>query len=452
MGPLIAAFALGANTLGAALLLLFNPRSRSVRWFTVFIANLSAWLLLLALEGIVAWDGWAHLHAAIVHCLPATFLAFALVRAANRPAREAGALVAVAILSAPLLGPRLFARELLPFLWQVGGWALGSWLLWRRRSQYLADLEGTAGRRAFSLTLGIPFLVLFGLMFLGGGFFFRVLPLITVAAQFLTFVAVVRARLHDIEVRALRRGELAADAAERERLAIVGELSASLAHEIRNPLTGVRSLMQRLLEEDVDDQRRRRYAGVVIDEVGRVERILGDLLAVSKRSRAAAVAPTEAPLGEVIDEILLLVSAPCRRQRVTLTAEIDSRAVPVPREPLAQALLNLVLNAIRQTPGGGSVTLLARSERRSLELVVRDEGRGVAAGERERIFDPFYSTTGGTGLGLAVVKRVAGEMGWRVSVGDAPGGGAEFRLRLAHAEPAPPTFPGPESQPDLRPS
>src|SRR6266849_3867765 len=149
VGPLIAAFALGANMLAAALLLLFNPRSRSVRWFTVFIANVSAWLMLLRVEAVVAWDGWYRLHSAIVHCLPATFLAFALVRAADRPSREAGTLVAAAVLSAPFLGPRLFARELLPFLWQVGGWGGGSWLLWRRRAQFLADLEGTTGRRAF---------------------------------------------------------------------------------------------------------------------------------------------------------------------------------------------------------------------------------------------------------------------------------------------------------------
>ena len=115
VGPLIAAFALGANMLAAALLLLFNPRSRSVRWFTVFIANVSAWLMLLRVEAVVAWDGWYRLHSAIVHCLPATFLAFALVRAADRPSREAGTLVAAAVLSAPFLGPRLFARELLPF-------------------------------------------------------------------------------------------------------------------------------------------------------------------------------------------------------------------------------------------------------------------------------------------------------------------------------------------------
>jgi signal transduction histidine kinase len=450
-GPLFAAFALGANVLGTALLVLFNPHSRSVRWFSLFLTNLSTWLALLTVESVVPWTamGWAHLHASIVHCLPATFLAFALVRTADRPAREVGTLVAVAVASAPFMGPRLFAHEALPFFWQVAGWTAGSVLLWRARTRFLADAQGAVGRRAFSMMLAVPPLVITGMLFWRGGtFFFRVLPLITVVAQFLTFVAVVRARFQEIEVRALRRGELAADAAERERLTIVGELASSLAHEIRNPLAGVRSLLQRLLEEDVDEARRRRYAEVAIGEVGRVERIVGDLLALSRRSRPDAAALTQAPLGDVVDEILMLVAARCRRERVTLAQEVDAREVPVPREPVAQALLNLLLNAIRQTPAGRRVTLLARAERRGVELVVRDEGPGVAAAERERIFDPFYSTTGGTGLGLAVVKRVVADMGWRVSVGDAPGGGAEFRLQLPRAE----THVGGFPEPGLRPS
>jgi signal transduction histidine kinase len=431
--PLVAAFAAGSTVLCGALLLLFNPRNRGIRWFTVFLANTAAWLALLAFERDLPWNGWGQLHPILVHTLPATFLAFALVQALNRPAREPLALLLIAAITAPILGPRLWDRDKIAFLWQLANWVGGAAILARNYKRYLSLARGTLGARAFGLTLVFPPLIIIGFLFLGRGFFFVGIPLMIVLAEFLTFVAVVRAQLYEIEVRAVQRGSLVADAAERERLAVVGELAASLAHEIRNPLTGVRSLLQRLTEENVDEPRRRRYASVVVEELGRVERIVSDLLGLARRSRAGQSPVTEAKLGDVVDDLILITAPRCQRNGLSLVHRVDVASQLVPREPLAQVLLNLLLNAVRHTRPGGQVTLLAVARAGAVEVRVSDQGPGIAEADRERIFEPLYSTTDGTGLGLAVVRRVAGEMGWTISIADAPGGGAEFRLQLPMA-------------------
>ncbi|HEU4881648.1 MAG TPA: HAMP domain-containing sensor histidine kinase, partial [Longimicrobium sp.] len=242
-----------------------------------------------------------------------------------------------------------------------------------------------------------------------------------------------RLRFYDIEIRAVRTGELAAAAAEQERLAVVGELSASLAHEIRNPLTGVRSLAQRLAEEEIPDDKRRRYASVILEEVGRVERLVANLLGIAKRAPRVRDAEARTPLAPLFDDLALLVTGRAEKAGVRVTVDAHGATAHSAREPLAQALLNLLLNAVDHTPAGGTVSLAALTVEDGTTITVRDGGPGVPREQRERIWEPFHTGGGGTGLGLAVVRRVAREEGWTVDVGDAPGGGAEFRIVIPTA-------------------
>jgi signal transduction histidine kinase len=280
---------------------------------------------------------------------------------------------------------------------------------------------------------GIPFAVIGGFLLDGGSFFLYVMPLVTVGVQLLVFYGVARLRFYDIEVRAVRSGELAARTAEQERLAVLGEVAASLAHEIRNPLTGVRSLAQRLAEDSIDEERRRRYATVILEEAGRLERIVSNLLGLAKRSAIQPGSAAATPLALLFEDLSLLLDAHTRKAGVTLTVGGGHLVAPAPREALAQALLNLLLNAVAHSPRGGRVELLAREDEAGVELVVRDAGAGVPPEDRERIFEPFHSGSGGTGLGLAVVRRLARELGWEIATGEAPGGGAEFRITLPRA-------------------
>jgi signal transduction histidine kinase len=438
----IAFFAFGAIFLGSVLLLLLNPRSGAVRWFVLFQAVNLVWL------GAQGWGFAVGGRAAAswvvpvsVHMLPAFFLAYALVQGRGSPARHALLAVLAGVLLLPInLGT--FAGALRPWLvpaWHLAGWGTGTVLL----TKFLGRLEGSGGTGAVAawrlgpavrgLMLVVPAIVVLGAIFFGVRTFHYAMPLLVVFIQLLVFVGVVHLRFYDIEVRAARTGELAAGAAEAERLAVVGELAASLAHEIRNPLTGVRSLAQRLAEEEIDEPRRRRYAGVILEEVGRVERLVSRLLGVARRTPPQARQASSTPLGPLFEDLLLLLGARARKAGVRLEADATDVRAPAAREPLAQALLNLLLNAIRHSPPGGTVRLLARERDGAAELLVRDGGTGVPAGERERIWEPFHSGHGGTGLGLSVVRRLAREEGWAVNVGDAPGGGAEFRLRIPRA-------------------
>lgn len=318
------------------------------------------------------------------------------------------------------------------WLWNLTLWT-GASLLMARRGDLQEHADSPAKRR-LGLLLATGLLAVLVLGWLGGlltdgAHAAYALPLAMVWIQVLLLVGIAHLRYYDIDVRVARTGELAANAAEQERLAVLGELSASLAHEIRNPLTGVRSLAQQLTGETVDEERRRRYAAVILEETGRVERLVANLLDLARR-QPPMIRGGSTPLNELFADLLLLVGSRAERAGVRLTAHGDGLHAPVRREALAQALLNLLLNAIRHSPRGGTVSLLARPGDNAVELLVRDQGAGVPIPEREWIWAPFRGNAGSTGLGLAVVRRIAGEAGWAVEVGEAPGGGAEFRIRI----------------------
>lgn len=467
LGAAVTFFALGANFLAAALLLLFNPRGRVVRWYSAFNAAIIVWLLGQGIElASLSFAGVRELRSVAVAMMPGLFLAFALVDA-GRPGRAALAVVGLGALLMPVVVPWLFGRTVLPFGgviamgWQACGWLVGAALLWRNGVGRRGGDARPAGDAAIAhvlLTL-VPLCAVVAMLVGGSRFFLFFMPLATVGVQLLIFIGVVRHRFYDIEVRAARRDELLANAAEAERLAVIGELAASVAHEVRNPLTGVRSLAQRIAEDDVDADRRRRYAAVILDEVGRVDRIVTRLLGLAKRQPARDRTARAFPLAPLFEDLLLLVGPRAGRAGVRIEADAAGAAVHAPRESLTQALLNLLLNAIAHSPPGGRVELVARPvgqtaegaragvavepangtvERSgappadvtgAIEILVRDQGPGVPPAARDRIFEPFRtSTPGGSGLGLSVVRGLCRELGWQVSVNDAPGGGAEFRL------------------------
>lgn len=442
--PLAAAtalVALGATFMSTALLLLLNPRNPGLRWYALFWTCIMGWL---AAQGWGAstgdWRVAGPVLNASLHLAPGLFLAFALAEGLRRPARYGIAVVVFALLLLPLdtVYGGSPAADAVVWAWNIVPWIVATGIMWR--STYREAREAPRTRRMarwvlYPLYLALPFAIL-GSVLSERKFGIHVMPLLMIWIQLFVFLGVAYLRFYDIEVRAARSGELASRAAEGERLAVLGELTASLAHEIRNPLTGVRSLAQRLAEEEVDEPRRRRYAAVILEETGRVERLVSNLLGVAKRSpRAAAAAPT--PLDPLFEDLLLLVGARAERVGVRLAADGGRLVARAPRETLAQVLLNLLLNAVAASPRGGAVDLSAREAGGTVEVRVRDTGPGIAPEERERIWEPFYSGTGGTGLGLAVVRRLAREEGWTVDVGEATGGGAEFVLRVPAAAQAP---------------
>lgn len=436
IGAAIISFAAaGAIFMAATLLLLFNPGSRALRWYALFATSLIVWLAMqgaFLLQLLDPW--WWRVYGANVHLMPALFFAS---RIADQQPRRAWLPVLPVVAGAallPVIGDPMDTP--LSLAWHVAAWGTPGLLYLRDahkpRTSLGARLLGTM------LGFGVPVIVL-GSIVLRSDFVLYVLPVLTVLIHFLVFIGVVHHRYYEIEVRAARGGELAAAAAEQDRLALLGEIAATVAHEVRNPLTGIRSLTQQLAEAPPDDERRSRYTAVILDEIARLDRIVGNLTDLARRnSRLGAGGGGATSLATLFEDLAMLVEPRARRRNVRVLAETADCAVRAPREALAQALLNLLLNAIAHAPEHTAVRLsAARDAEGGVAIRVRDHGPGIPSDRRADIFEPF-STSGGTGLGLAVVRRLAAEHGWRVEVDDAPGGGAEFRmtLRAADAEPA----------------
>ncbi len=221
---------------------------------------------------------------------------------------------------------------------------------------------------------------------------------------------------------------------DRERLAALGELSASIAHEVRNPLGVIfNSLgsLKRILNPQGD-------AALLFDIIGeeadRLNRMVGDLL---DYSRPVQPALQPVPLRPLLEEAL----ASARQQAgpgssVAASAVVDDDAATVPADArlLRQALVNLFLNAHQAMPRGGRLDV--RSSRVTVdgrpcaEIVVRDTGPGISADVVDKIFQPFFTTKAtGTGLGLAVVRRIVEGHGGTIDLGRSRPG-TEFRLRL----------------------
>jgi signal transduction histidine kinase len=422
----IAFVALGANFMAMALLLLFNPRSRAIRWFTVFTLCQLMWLFLqgslLLTERNPSW--WS-VYRVVVHIMPALFFAAMLVQRAPERRWLPWLPIVAGIIT------QLVVREPLEswfsIVWHSVMWGTPALLYMRR------PWRGGGNRLGAILGAIIPLAVL-GSILLEGGFVLFVLPVLTIIIQLMLFYGVVYHRYYDIEVRAARSGELAAAAAEHDRLALLGELSATIAHEVRNPLTGIRSLTQLIAEAPIDDERRSRYTGVILDEITRLDRIVGNLTDLARRSNAGG-ATAETPIATLFEDLIMLVEPRARRAQVSLHTEPTAIVLHTSREALAQALLNLLINAVEHSPAHGTVRLRAHQDSNAIALVVSDEGPGVPREQRSRIFEPFTST-GGTGLGLTVVRRLADEHAWTITVADAPRGGAQFTLRVPAATPA----------------
>jgi two-component system, NtrC family, sensor histidine kinase PilS len=226
-----------------------------------------------------------------------------------------------------------------------------------------------------------------------------------------------------------------------ERLEAVAELSAAMAHEIKNPLASIRSAVEQFTSPSLADEDREILKRMVVRESDRLSRLLTDFLDYS-RVGLERVGPLD--LAQAARECLTLMEqhpeSHARQVRYLLEVPEDGLEVPADADLLHRALFNLLLNATQFSPPGGEVLLAVEDFRgRSLpagvELLgaarirVRDQGPGIPAGEVDRIFDPFFTTRpGGTGLGLAVVHRTAQAHQGAVLVERPPRGGTEFQL------------------------
>jgi signal transduction histidine kinase len=208
----------------------------------------------------------------------------------------------------------------------------------------------------------------------------------------------------------------------------------SVSHELRTPLTAIRGHVDALREGVADDPSARRASlEVVADESGRLERLVGDILDLAKlEANRFAVVREEIDMGRLCDQAYASFGEEARRRRIDYRRALDGRPVIFSDgDRVLQIITNLLSNAFRWTPDGGTIGLELRSENGDVAVAVNDSGPGIRPADQERIFRPFWSRDGGgTGLGLAIAHELATALGGRIQLESKPGRGSRFELVL----------------------
>ncbi len=230
--------------------------------------------------------------------------------------------------------------------------------------------------------------------------------------------------LHDMT----RQHTLKIAAARNERLAAMGEMAASLAHQLRTPLAAATLYVGTLISRDMAPDDVKSIASRAQGRLRHLERLIRDTLMFA---RGEVLGREAIDVATLVDELQHTVEPVARQAGVRLTVEAASGSVSGDRKAVASALVSLLENAVQACADGGEVALAVEVTEGSVSFVVRDNGRGIPREIQERLFEPFFTTREeGTGLGLAIARGVARVHGGDIECESAPGAGSRFTLRL----------------------
>jgi two-component system, NtrC family, sensor histidine kinase HydH len=215
-----------------------------------------------------------------------------------------------------------------------------------------------------------------------------------------------------------------------DRLSAIGQLSASLAHEIRNPLASIDGATNLIESEQTPPEMRTASLAIIRKEVQRLNRLLTNLLdfARPRKPEFQAVRPER-----LIDGIIALAGHSAEQKGITLRKDVPATAPAFECDPeqMKQVILNLTINAVQAMMGPGEIVLAARRHDSSVAISVRDQGTGISDEDLDNIFNPFYTTKEtGTGLGLSVVYQIVNQHGGAVMAERNPEGGMTFSLTI----------------------
>ncbi len=232
--------------------------------------------------------------------------------------------------------------------------------------------------------------------------------------------------IHDITAA----HEMKASLERNQRLAAMGEMAASLAHQLRTPLATALLYSANLAKPELTEDARARFAEKATEQLRRLERLIQDVLLFARGEHIGReVIRVDDLLAEAGQTLEPLCAA--RGIRFQRDGEAAGAIIVGGRKQLAGALLNLLENALQVCEAGGTVTLGVGVSGKRVHVSVRDTGPGIAPEQQARIFEPFFTTKGqGTGLGLAIALGVARAHGGGIDVASRPGEGAEFVMDL----------------------
>ena len=238
-------------------------------------------------------------------------------------------------------------------------------------------------------------------------------------------IAIEDYRLVEENVRLERR------VAEGEHLAALGQMAATVAHEIKNPLSAIKSIAQVMREDSGLNLEYARDLSLIVGETDRLSQSVTQLLSFA---RTQSLESTPLRVDELIRSVVGLFKANAGQKSIIINSrlETDQELIGATVPAVRDALSNLLLNALQATPAGGKVYVIARHELDHLLVAVEDSGPGIPPTFQQRIWEPFFTTKQrGTGLGLAIVRKRMEEVGGSATLGQSDnGGGARFELRL----------------------
>jgi two-component system sensor histidine kinase HydH len=234
-----------------------------------------------------------------------------------------------------------------------------------------------------------------------------------------------------VEVRRLKQ-----EVERTKRLASLGSLAAGVAHEIRNPLSSVKGFATYFREKLKDSPQDRNTATTMIQEVERLDRVIGQLLEFARPS-TLKIKPVR--IHDLVQHSLKLIEGDARSKGVEVKVDIplDLPEVPMDGDRMNQVLLNLYLNGLQAMDGGGllQVAVSRDDSRNQTSLEISDNGQGIESADLERIFDPYYTTKpDGTGLGLAIVHKIIDAHGGNIKIRSQPGQGTTVTITLPDEE------------------
>jgi two-component system NtrC family sensor kinase len=213
-----------------------------------------------------------------------------------------------------------------------------------------------------------------------------------------------------------------------EKLAAIGELATGVAHEVRNPLSGI-GLALELMKDETENEEHKQTIRDILNEISRLERIVKGLFQLGHPKSIQLI---ECTPNDIVERALNLVSMKAKEKGITIKKDLACRnTFYVDHEQIEQVVLNLLINGIEATGRSGEVLVETRSRNGSIEIAVSDTGCGVPDDEMEKILQPFYSTKEtGTGLGLAISSRIVEAHKGKLHISSRVGEGSTFVVEI----------------------
>lgn len=229
--------------------------------------------------------------------------------------------------------------------------------------------------------------------------------------------------------------QLQSEVQKRDKLAVIGNLAAGVAHEVRNPLSSIKGYATYFKSEFAEDSEKRAAAEVLVNETERLNRVITELLEVS---RPSDINLQHVDIQTVFDTTLRLIQSDANQNSSTeISLEIASnlKTIYVDSDRFVQVLMNIYLNSIQAMPDGGSLATKAESRNDHIVIVISDTGIGMTEEIKRQIFNPYFTTKStGTGLGMAIVQKIIEAHNGEIIVSSKEGKGTEITIYLPQSQ------------------